>query len=76
MKCPITATHKYYWPGRDPSPICIGHLSQVQGVAAAIGCYVRIEEITIDELDDAVTCQQSLSRKEIAALEKEQSDAD
>ncbi len=42
QKCNNTASHKYTWPGKDESFVCLIHCIQVKTVAEAMGMYLQM----------------------------------
>lgn len=47
--CKNYAATKYTWPGRDQSAVCAEHLPKLLGVANAIGLYVQVLPISVEE---------------------------
>jgi len=40
--CGQPAVFRFTWPGRDEAGICADHAKRLEGVAAAMGCYVQL----------------------------------
>ena len=43
--CDEVATHKVFWPGREPLPTCKEHTQIAVRIAWSMGLYVHTEEI-------------------------------
>ena len=57
--CDKPATHRFTWPGYDESFICKEHLPKLEAVAAALGLYLQIVELSEDSKE---TCRQKSQR--------------
>jgi len=66
-KCPLLARYRFTWPGQKERIVCQLHASQIQAITVNIEFFVEFIEI---EYEEEKTCTQSLSQKEIEALEK------
>lgn len=58
LLCGKPALTVFYWPGRDPMPICPDHHSWLVQVAGAMGLYVRTEAA-----DAGAVCNQKVEPK-------------
>lgn len=48
MGCSSIATHRVFWPGREPLPTCWFHVQIAIGIANSMGLYVHAEEMPYD----------------------------
>lgn len=44
-KCENIATHRMFWPGREPMYICYTCLSKAQMIATTMGFYLHTEKL-------------------------------
>lgn len=49
--CSNKATHRYTWPGRNESFICIDHLTKLQAIAKAMGFPLQTISLHESELE-------------------------
>ena len=43
--CETPALARMFWPGREPTMICLDHAAKAQRIADAMGFYLCIEEL-------------------------------
>ena len=60
MKCPNRASHRFTWPGREESFVCMGHSDKVRNIADAMGFLCQLHPIHESDFDGKM-CQQELS---------------
>ena len=48
--CVEPATHRVFWPGREPGVSCEKHAQKAQAVGRAMGCYIHIEVLTPEQM--------------------------
>lgn len=58
-KCQEQAIFRYTWPGRDECYACLTHANQLQGVANAMGFYLQLIPLGMEQLLNAY-CSQNL----------------
>src|SRR5216117_1035684 len=49
--CTDEATHKVFWPGREILVMCQLDKIKAQALAAAMGCFIYTEELTLAEIN-------------------------
>ena len=57
MQCNNPAGLRYTWAGKDEARCCVEHAAQIGAVANAIGYYVQMIPLTVEEIlaDDQCT---------------------
>lgn len=58
-KCDNTAHFRYTWPGKDEERICIFCGDKLLKIANAIGCYVQFIPLTVEEMIEGYTGEES-----------------
>lgn len=43
--CDAAATHRVFWPSREPLPMCELCKNQAETVSSAMGFYLHVEEL-------------------------------
>lgn len=49
--CENEAAFKFTWPGKDEAGICANCLPMVRNLANAIGMYLQIRPLTVEDLE-------------------------
>ena len=60
MRCPNVASHRFTWPGREESFVCLGHYEKVRNISSAMGFPCQLIPIHESEHDGEL-CRQELS---------------
>ena len=56
--CDQLAFARYTWPGRDEAFVCVIHAMQILNVANAIGLYLQMIPLTLEETMAGKMCSQ------------------
>ena len=56
--CENRARYRYTWPGKDESLICEEHVGKLRTVANAIGLYLQIVPLSMEDMQMGFTCLQ------------------
>jgi len=60
--CKNPPAFRYTWPGQDEAFLCVMHALKASNIAAAMGLYLQLISLTVDDLltHDEVVCSQSV----------------
>lgn len=66
MKCGMPVTHRYTWPGKNETYCCLIHAVQLRNVAAAMGLYLQLIPLGVQDYlnaRDELVCQNEVENK-------------
>lgn len=57
-QCKEKAAVRYTWPGQDEAVVCIEHANKVVGIADAMGFYLQIVPLSVNDSGLNLPCSQ------------------